>query len=263
MNSSDQPGSHPADQARPEADYLLECLQDVASHYGRSVAATVLTAGLPLQNGLMTFQLVAKAAERVGLEAQLVRTRLADLIPLDLPAIVQMTGGYPAVLRGGNPQDGYIVYLPWQKAEYTVDAREFESQFSGVAVRIKPIYRTPEQEHTPPAPKPGWWFWDVVRQHRRNYGIVIVAAVVINLIALASPLFFMNIYDRVIPNKAMETLWVFVVGLTLAMIFDLLLKIARGQIIDRVGRKVDIQVACNLIEKILNTRLVDRPTSTG
>jgi ATP-binding cassette, subfamily C, bacterial LapB len=263
MNSPDQPGSHPADQARPDSDYLLECLQDVAGHYGRSVAPTVLTAGLPLQNGLMTFQLVAKAAERVGLEAQVVRTRLADLIPLDLPAIVQMTGGYPAVLRGGNAQDGYIVYLPWQKAEYTVDAREFEAQYSGVAVRIKPIYRTPEEEHAPRAPKPGWWFWDVVRQHRRNYGVVIVAAVVINLIALASPLFFMNIYDRVIPNKAMETLWVFVVGLTLAMVFDLLLKIARGQIIDRVGRKVDIQVACNLIEKILNTRLVDRPTSTG
>jgi ATP-binding cassette, subfamily C, bacterial LapB len=263
MTSSDQLGSQSAALSLADPDYLLECVQDVAGHYGRSAAATVLTAGLPLQNGLLTLQLVPKAAQRVGLEAELVHTRLADLVPLDLPAIVQMTGGYPAVLRGGNAQTGYIVYLPWQKAEFTVEPGEFEAQYSGYAVRIKPIYRAPDDEHATRPPVPGSWFWSVVRQYRRNYSIVIVAAVVINLIALATPLFFMNVYDRVIPNKAMETLWVFVVGLTVAMTFDLLLKIARGQIIDRVGRKVDIQVACNLIEKILNTRLVDRPSSTG
>lgn len=246
-----------------QGDYLLDCLQQVASHYGRSVAETVLTAGLPLQQGHLTFALVPKAAERVGLTAKLAQVALEDLLPFDLPAIVEITGGYPAVLKGGNPQDGYVVYLPWQQAEFTIEPREFETWYAGSAIQIKPVYKAPDDIEKLMPPKPGAWFWDVVREHRRSYGVVMMACVVINLIALAAPLFFMNIYDRVIPNKAMDTLWVFVIGLTAAMIFDLLLKIARGQVIDRVGRKVDIEVACNLLEKVLNTRLVDRPASTG
>lgn len=211
----------------------------------------------------MTFGLVAKATERIGLDARICQASLLELLPFDLPAIVEISGGYPVVLKGGNATDGYVVYLPWQQSEFTIDPREFETWYTGSAIQIKPVYKAPDHSEKPRAPKPGAWFWDVVRDHRRSYGVVILAAVVINLIALASPLFFMNVYDRVIPNKAMDTLWVFVVGLALTMVFDLLLKISRGQIIDRVGRKVDIEVACNLIEKILNTRLVDRPASTG
>ncbi len=262
MNSQDQSGASaggPADQK----DYLLDCLQQIAAHYGRSVAATVLTAGLPLQGGRITFDLVAKAASRVGLEAKQVRASIADLLPFDLPAIVEITGGYPAILKGGNAQEGYVVYLPWQGAEYTIDPKEFETWYAGAAIQIKPHFVAPDETGKAKVLKPRSWFWDVVHQHRRSYGVVMMACVVINLIALAAPLFFMNIYDRVIPNKAMDTLWVFVVGLTATMVFDLLLKLSRGQIIDRVGRRVDIEVACNLIEKILNTRLVDRPASTG
>ena len=251
-------------EPEPAPDLWLACLQEVSGHYGRSIAPTVLTSGLPLQDGLLTLPLVSRAAARVGLNASSVSRRIDDLVPLELPAIIQLKDGNPIVLKGKTAKDDYVVYLPAFNGDYTITAAQLETEYSGHAVQIKPIYEAPDEASGQPSvAKPGAWFWSVVRLHRRSYGTVVLAAVVINVIALAAPLFFMNIYDRVIPNKAMETLWVFVVGLTIALVFDLLLKIARGQIVDRVGRKVDIQVACNLIEKILSTRLVDRPASTG
>ena len=263
MNAPPKTDFNAPEQASAPVDLLLACLQDIAAYYGRSVAPTVLLSGLPLQDGLLTPQLVVKAAARVGLKATLESSQIAELVPFEVPAIVQLRDGCPIVLRGRDEHGDYIVYHPAYRAEYKVEAHNLEREYAGLAIQIKPIYLAPDEQDASKPAKPGAWFWSVVHNYRRSYGTVILAAVVINLIALAAPLFFMNVYDRVIPNKAMETLWVFVIGLMVALVFDLLLKIARGQIIDRVGRKVDIQVACNLIEKILSTRLVDRPASTG
>ena len=77
-----------------------------------------------------------------------------------------------------------------------------------MAVRFTPLYDNVAESDTTARLKPRAWFWDVVREYRRSYASVLVAAVMINMIALASPLFIMNVYDRVLPNKAMETLWV-------------------------------------------------------
>lgn len=247
--------------ARP--DLVLQCVQKIMAHYGRSVAPSVLTAGLPLVSGQLTVPLIPKATERVAVHSEIVRTRLADVAQLDMPVILQMRDGTPVVLKSGDASEGYHVYLPGYDAEYRYEAAAIEAGYSGIAVRFKPVYEHPSEEKGRASAKPRAWFWDVVRQYRRSYAAVLGAAFMINVIALASPLFVMNVYDRVVPNKAMETLWVFAIGLSIALLFDFLLKVARAQIIDRVGRKVDIQVACNLIEKILNTRLVDKPASAG
>lgn len=264
MNSStSSEQEHGPHDGADQPDLVLKCLQRITAHYGRSVAPSVLTAGLPLVSGQLSLQLIPKATERVAVQSEIVRARIPDLISLDLPAILQLQDGSPIVLLSGNETDGYLVYLPSYDAEFRYQPQAIEAAYAGIAVRFKPIYEHQADEAAVPPPKPRAWFWNVVRQYRRSYASVMLAAFMINMIALASPLFIMNVYDRVVPNKAMETLWVFAIGLGIALLFDFLLKVARAQIIDRVGRKVDIQVACNLIEKILNTRLVDKPTSSG
>ena len=92
---------------------------------------------------------------------------------------------------------------------------------------------------------------------------VALAAIFINLLAIASPIFTMNVYDRILPNKAIASLWVLAIGVAIAILFDLLLKTARAALIDYAGRKADLRISYLLFEKVLNTSLSARPASTG
>src|SRR5690606_36674365 len=107
------------------------------------------------------------------------------------------------------------------------------------------------------------WLTGTLAPFWRSYLQVAVAAFFINLLALASPLFVMNVYDRVLPNEAIATLWVLAIGVATAILFDLLLKTVRASIIDYAGRKADIRLSYLLFEKILNSTLASRPPSTG
>jgi ATP-binding cassette, subfamily C, bacterial LapB len=94
-----------------------------------------------------------------------------------------------------------------------------------------------------------------------TYGEVAIATVLINLFALASPLFFMNVYDRVVPNNAMETLWVLAIGIGLVLAFDLVLKVLRGYFIDVVGRRADLALSSALFSRVMDLKL-DQPRQT-
>lgn len=107
------------------------------------------------------------------------------------------------------------------------------------------------------------WFFGSVARFWRSYIIVALAALFINLIALASPLFVMNVYDRVLPNEAMATLWVLAIGVSAALLFDFLLKTARAALLDYSGRKLDLRLSQLIYEKVLATRMDARPFSTG
>ncbi|MFQ5626308.1 MAG: type I secretion system permease/ATPase, partial [Methyloligellaceae bacterium] len=92
---------------------------------------------------------------------------------------------------------------------------------------------------------------------------VLVAAALINILALAAPLFIMNVYDRVLPNKAIPTLWVLAIGVILAILFDFILKMLRNGLIGNAGRRADVLLASRLFSHVLNLDLSKRPMKTG
>uniref|UniRef100_UPI0017FB1E67 type I secretion system permease/ATPase n=1 Tax=Sphingomonas sp. TaxID=28214 RepID=UPI0017FB1E67 len=92
---------------------------------------------------------------------------------------------------------------------------------------------------------------------------VLLAALIVNLLALAVPLFTMNVYDRVIPNKAIPTLWVLAIGVALALGLDFVLRLARSQLVDEIGRRLDAKYSQKLFEKVMNLPMADRQGSTG
>ena len=86
---------------------------------------------------------------------------------------------------------------------------------------------------------------------------------VINLIGVISPLFVMNVYDRVIPNNAVDTLWVLAIGILIAYLFDFLLRNLRSYFVDVAGRNADVVLSSRLVQKVLTMRLDAKPESTG
>ena len=84
------------------------------------------------------------------------------------------------------------------------------------------------------------WFWNTIRKSQNLYAEVLVASALVNLFALVTPLFIMNVYDRVVPNHAIETLWVLSSGVAIVFIFDLVMKSLRGYFIDAANKRSDV-----------------------
>ena len=95
------------------------------------------------------------------------------------------------------------------------------------------------------------------------YRDVLAAALLINVMALTMPLFTMNVYDRVVPNRAIETLWVLALGVALVIVFDLVLRTLRGYFIDLASARIDMQLSAKIMERVLGVRMEARPAAVG
>ncbi|HXK53691.1 MAG TPA: type I secretion system permease/ATPase, partial [Hyphomicrobiales bacterium] len=187
-------------------------------------------------------------------------------LPVALPSILFLDGDVPAVVIREVSEDCYAVQLPNVKGIRTVQLKDLEERYSGRAIGVELVYSAPGavmDEETRARLHTEHWFWSALRRHRKDYVSIVLAASLINLLGLAAPLFIMNVYDRVLPNKAFPTLWVLAAGLVLALVFNFVLTWARARLIDDVARHIDIRLSSTLFEKVLNMSLAVRPTSTG
>ncbi|MDH3740733.1 MAG: type I secretion system permease/ATPase [Hyphomicrobiales bacterium] len=251
------------DTAAAEPDPLLNCLIAVATYHDRAVSADALTAGLPLAEGRLTPGLFERAAQRAGYAARLVSRSLNRLNPIVLPAILLLEDNDACVLLRKLSKRTFEIYDPLTDTRATTTLQELEDAYTGQAILIKPEIKLGTRGPETSANVTGHWFWGVVRRLWPSYLQVIIAAALINVLALASPLFIMNVYDRVLPNKAISTLWVLAAGMGLAVLFDLMLRSLRGWLIDAAGRRADVLLAGRIFEHVLGIKLSQRPSTTG
>ena len=262
------PEENRAGQNRPcddseQASPLLDCLVLLCRHYQISVSKTVLTAGLPLDNNRLTPPLFIRAADRAGLTASLIEIDIEQLSALVLPAVLLLKNGGACLITGiDHDQKLAQVTFPEQQ-DSTIRLPELEKFITGEAIFIKKKHqydeRTPETLNLPER----HWFWGTLLHSWKIYRDVLIASVVINLFVIVSPLFVMNVYDRVVPNNAVDTLWVLAIGAGIAYFFDFLLKTARAYFIDLAGKKSDILLSARMFEQTLGLQLAVRPASVG
>lgn len=107
------------------------------------------------------------------------------------------------------------------------------------------------------------WFWGAFHQNWWTYGQIILAAIMINIFSLGSSIFIMTVYDRVIPNNAVESLVALCIGMFIVIGFDFLLKFLRAYFIDTAGQKVDLKVAKGIFDRIMKLKLSANKGSTG
>jgi ATP-binding cassette subfamily C protein LapB len=163
-----------------------------------------------------------------------------------------------------HPETTFVV----QFAE-TEDAREhiplarMRDLYAGYAFFVRPVARTDDRAGPAEINTARDWFWGALKEHKRLYKEVALAAVLINIFALVSSLFTMNVYDRVVPNAAFDTLWVLAAGVATVYTFDFILKNLRAQFLDFAGRKADIKISASLFEQILGMTMAARPASAG
>jgi len=251
------------ESARTHDDPLLRALETLTQLHGRPTSAQALAAGLPLPGGRMTPPLAPRALERAGLSARLVRRKLAEIDDLSLPCILFLKDRQCVVLTARQGSELGIVMPETGRGAQTVDRAEIERRYDGHALFARPEIGYEQRDRPIALERKGHWFWSTLLRQWPTYAEVMVAAVLINVFALASPLFVMNVYDRVVPNNATHTLWVLAIGALTVFAFDFLLKTLRGYFIDTAGRIADIRLASRIFEHVLGIKMAARPASAG
>ncbi len=260
-------------------DPLLDCLVEVCRLHGLSASRASLSAALPIEGSRLSLDLAERAAARGGLSAKVQRLALERIDPAALPAILILRGETACVLTGWEPVDPQTgvpgaarVLLPeTAQGSVTLSHAELTQRFTGVVLFARPHFRFDSRTEGRSACdnpahstlKSRHWFWGALLEQRFVYRDVLWAALLINLFALAFPMFSMNVYDRVVPNNAIETMWALSIGVAIVLGADLFMRLLRSHFVDEASARVDVQISAKLMEKVLGMRLEHRPESVG
>ncbi|SEU00297.1 ATP-binding cassette, subfamily C, LapB [Pseudomonas graminis] len=222
----------------------------------------MLTTGLPLPDQRLSPDLLPRAAARAGLQGRLLQRKLTQIPEIALPALLLLKEGRSAVLLGWEGESARLLISESNGGEVLIETEALAQDYSGRVFFAQPQHKFDVTQGSL-IPRARSWFKDTLKLSRWLYVDAIAASFVINLIALATPLFVMNVYDRVVPNQATATLWVLATGICGAFLFDLLLKGLRSLCLDLAGKKTDLIISATLFERIVGMAMKFRPARVG
>ncbi|MCE3230714.1 MAG: transporter, partial [Alphaproteobacteria bacterium] len=240
-------------------DGLLHCLEIISGLLNYHVSAESFKAGLPIGPSGFAPALLLRAAARFNFKSKIAEKSFNKIPSLYLPCILILRGGKSCVLVALDKENA-TVYFPEDKQNpRIVHASELNQLYTGKIILIahKPLQSVGVTE------APLSWFWNTLKVFSSIYTQVIFSSALINIFLLAGTLYAMNIYDRVLPNKAFDTLLVLSIGIFIIYLFDFILRMIRGYFIDIAGKNADVLLGSFLYERVLGLQFMHRPTSAG
>ena len=250
-----------------DVDYdppLIQCLAGLFKLYGKPVSTRLLAAGLPKTSGPLHPSAAIRAAQAAGMRAKTVyRPTLSQISPLTLPCVLLLQGEKACVVTAMDDQTVEALFPENGMESRAVPREALESEYLGYAIFAKPEPKLDRRASEIKLLDHKKWFWGTLFHFMPIYKHVLGASILVNLLAVCGPLFFMNVYDRVVPNHATDTLWMLAIGIGIAYLFDFLLRNLRSYFVDVAGRNADIVLASKLMQHLLSMRLDVKPDSTG
>jgi ATP-binding cassette subfamily C protein LapB len=208
-------------------DVLLNCLTIVCKLLDRPQSREALASGLPIAEQGMSPSLFIRAANRAGIASRLMVRPLDQLTEMLVPCVLLLRDRKGCVMVS-RTADSATVIFPETGGTQTISIEKLEGLYTGYVLFAKPEFKFDSRAKGLAETEKKTWFWGTLRRFKGMYMEVVLASLMVNLFALASPLFIMNVYDRVIPNHAMETLWVLATGAVLVFAFDFIIRTVRG-----------------------------------
>lgn len=251
-------------------DALLACLAYVTGYFGAARSPSALAEFLPeFAPGDMTPDMFCRAAEKAEIKAESVTRKIAKLDRALCPVVAVLKDGAACVILGYT-DDGKSAYAVFPAEDSGHDALEIPladlaKRETGTLILLKPKRLTEKllDRDGGEVEWRGHWFWQVVLENRGIYLQALIAAFFINLFVLATPLFIMNVYDRVLPNHAIDTGWALAVGVLSVFVFDFILKNLRSYFIDTAARRGDVIWARRIYDHVLDMRTEKRTEPVG
>jgi len=261
-------------------DPILESLVIFTKLYNRPFSAEALVADLPVEPGRLTPRLFSldskgsksaffRAAKRAGFSSKLVNYSFKDISPLLLPVILILKGDKDnekaCILTEISPDEKYakIILPDIGDGENWVKTEDLENEYTNFAFLLKPEHHFKDAHKRILKHEQHHWFWGTLGYSKGVYMDVIIASFLINLFVMSSPIFTMNIYDRVVPNNAIDTMWVFATGIIVIYLFDITLKFLRSYFLENAAKKSDVIMSSIIYEHVLNLKIASKPRSVG
>ncbi|WP_084205766.1 type I secretion system permease/ATPase [Thiomicrorhabdus chilensis] len=244
---------------------LLDCLVIYSKLNRNPISKESLLSGLPIECENITPDIFKRAANRAGLIATFKQKQLGEISNLVLPCILILKNQQACLLQeiDFENQQAKLILPDQEEGQTLISLEALQQDFDGYVV-----YLTQKQYHDRKKEnligfEQGHWFWGTLWSSRAIYRDVLIASVVINFFILANPLFVMNVYDRIVPNNAVESLWVLAIGVSVVYMFDILLKFLRSYFLEVAGKKSDVLLSAKLFEQTLGLTMANREGSIG
>lgn len=244
-----------------ENDSLLACLVLLTRYYQNPFSPLSLVARLPLVNNKLTVDLFSRSASRASLDAEVKTLNINEINDSDIPLILIKKDDSAVLLIIDD--EGKRSIIDPRQPDVQLDVNEVISDLSDQVILVEKQFKHTQRSQETLTKESKNWFWNVMFKTWPLYSEVLVASLLINLFALVIPLFTMNVYDRVVPNHATDTMWILASGVALVFIFDTLLKTLRSYFIDIANKHTDLELSATIFQQVLGLSMGTRPRSVG
>jgi len=260
---------------------ILDSLVLFTKLHGKRYSAEVLSEGLPIAEGetaprlfsvkaSSSRSLFSRAAQRAGFKTRVTRIDLDKISSLVLPCIILLKTDDPNEVNACIVESydelreyAYVIFPEVGEIVSKVKIDDLKKEYFGMAFFLKREYRFESDDFKLIDNKDKHWFWNTIHNIKYIYKDVLLASLVINLFMIATPIFTMNVYDRVIPTGAFDTLWIFALGVIVVYAIDLGLRFVRTYLLEVAGKKADIIMSSIIFEKVMDLKVSSIPKPIG
>src|SRR5271166_3648700 len=234
-------------------DSGLTSLALVAGYYRIAADPAQLRHQLALTGRLAEREDLVRAANLLQLKSRMIRGAGAKRLgAIPYPAIVELKDGGFVVLAVSVEKGRIRLIDPVARTAREVSLEEAEALSSGSVILVT---RRLGGAGTDPNSFGFRWFWPSILRYRRPLAHVLVASLFVQLFALASPIFFQLVVDKVLVHKGMSTLVVLVVGMVTLGLFETVLQFLRAYTLSHTTNRIDVELGRRLFHHLFRLPL--------
>ena len=242
----------------------LQAVLSIAKHYRIEPSEERIRLQLDWNPNQNIDEVLRLMTRQMGMSLRKVSFSNDVLNPWRLPVIAEFHDGQIAVIDKVDAQGNVSVQFSGDQGLSQTLTLDLLQQSIGTVYIIRPEKSVPDariDEYIKPYKTS--WFWSIVLRDWKRYGDIMLASMLANILALATIVFSMNVYDRVIPAQSITTLWVLATGVLIAAVFEFSLRVARIYLSDVIGKRADLRISDRVYGHALRIKNKERSKSTG
>lgn len=244
---------------------VIQCLTAIAQHHGLQVNPERLIDDYALAAEEPASALLLRIASEIGLKAKLDKLSWDALLVQSgvYPLLARLKNGNGVIIVGARAEgDAKVAVLDPLEDRATVvllDREQFCSRWDGDVVFLK-------RQHSLTDPNQPFglrWFIPEILKQKVAFRDIAITAIAMHFLALASPVFFQLVIDKVLVHQSASTLWVLAVGIVIALVFDSVFGFLRQYLTLAATNKIDMRLTRRTFAHLLSLPIDYFETTTA